>query len=96
MKIRGFIIAVFISFFLINVNAEEVTDINVNNNQKELTNNTLSTLKIQEINGNKYCFDENGVMQKGIIDINGTRYFFGEYSGVLKYGVVTAINGDIY
>ena len=47
MKIKGFIIAVFISFFLINVNAEEVTDINVNNNQKELTNNTLSTLKIQ-------------------------------------------------
>ena len=51
---------------------------------------------IQTIGGNKYYFDENGIMQKGIIEINGTRYFFGEYSGVLKYGLVTAINGDIY
>ena len=51
---------------------------------------------IQQINGNKYYFNENGIMQKGIIDINGTRYFFGEYSGVLKYGLVTALNGDVY
>jgi len=35
-------------------------------------------------------------MRKGIIEIDGTRYFFGEYSGVLKYGFVTALNGNIY
>mgnify|MGYP002567024222 CR=1 FL=1 len=60
------------------------------------SNDGIIRTGIQMINGNKYYFNENGIMQKGIIEIDGTRYFFGEYSGVLKYGLVTALNGDVY
>ena len=50
---------------------------------------------LQKINGNMY-FYKNGVMQKGIQIIDGKKYFFGEIQGGLKYGFVTALNGDKY
>ena len=82
------LLVVFSFFFIFGVKALE------NNSVSNINN--LSSCVLQNLNGNKYCLDENGVMQKGIINVDGTKYFFGEYSGVLKYGFVTALNGDVY
>ena len=82
------LLVVFSFFFIFGVKALE------NNSVSNINN--LSGCVLQNLNGNKYCLDENGVMQKGIINVDGTKYFFGEYSGVLKYGFVTALNGDVY
>ena len=82
------LLVVFSFFFIFGVKALE-------NNSVSNINNPSSCV-LQNLNGNKYCLDENGVMQKGIINVDGTKYFFGEYSGVLKYGFVTALNGDVY
>lgn len=40
---------------------------------------------IQEIDGQKYYFDESGVMQTGLRKINGKQYFFGD-NGVMQTG----------
>jgi len=77
-------------------NQETVQTLNTSEEFSNIENYNQMKYGWQYIDGNKYYFNENGIMQKGIIDINGTRYFFGEYSGVLKYGLVTALNGDIY
>lgn len=47
-----------------------------------------------EINGEKYCFDENGRPMKGVCEIEETSYLFDERTGKQKYGL-HKINGNI-
>ena len=53
------------------------------NDNKYYYNNGSYLTNWQTIDGKKYYFDEEGVMQKGIIEIDGNKYLFGVNSGML-------------
>lgn len=62
---------------------------NVNAYEKKLTEDMF-----YDIDGKKYCFDNNGRPIKGIYEIDGEKYLLDERTGEVKYGL-NKIDGNI-